>query len=134
MYLQKSFVDDFNDACNSNHDLDASGFTCSDKIVNSQMLCKSISGFDCIPCRKISGFDSKEVTVGISPQRCYKNIFHRDASRDDHRNPLLRDAGRDDRKNSLLRDVSRDDRRNSLLRDVSRDDSRDTSVEMPSYR
>ena len=51
-------------------------------------------------------------TVGISLGIHCRNIFHKDASRDDCRNSLLRDAGRNDCRNSLLRDASRDNSRN----------------------
>ena len=95
------------------------------------MLCRSISGFDCIPCSKCLGFDGIDVTVGISLYRRSKNIFHRYGSRNDRRNSFLRDTGRDDCRNSLLRDVSRDDRRNSVLRDVCRDGCMNVTVEMP---
>ena len=134
MYLQKSFVHGCSDTCNGSYDLDASGLTSLDTIVNSQLFCTGISGFGCIPCRNISGFDGIEVTVEISPQRRSRNIFHRDASRDDCRKLLLRDVRKDDCRNSLLKDVSRDNCRSSLLRDASRDDSRDTTVDMPSQR
>ena len=100
-----------------------------DKIVNSRMHCRNISGVYGIR-RNISGVDSIEVTVDISLQRCRRNIFYRDASRDDGRNLLLRDAGRDDCRNSFLRDVSRDNSRNPLIREVSRDDCRDITVEI----
>ena len=43
-----------------------SGFTCLDNIINSQILCRSISGFECISCRNILGFDGIYVTIGIS--------------------------------------------------------------------
>ena len=66
MYLQKSFTYDCSDACNGSHDLDASRFTCLDKIVNSRMFCRSISGFGYIPCTNISGFDGIGVIVEIS--------------------------------------------------------------------
>ena len=115
MYLQKDFTYGCSDVYNGNHDLDTSGFTCLDNIINTKILCTSIPGFECIPYRKV-GFDSICVTVGISLQRRCRNIFHRDVSIDDRRNLLCRDA-------------SRDDCRNSLLRDTSRDDSRDTTVE-----
>ena len=55
MYLYKSFADGCIDTYNDNHDLDASGFTWLDRIVNSQMFRRSISGFGGIG-----------VTVGIS--------------------------------------------------------------------
>ena len=63
--MQKSFANGYSDACNGNDGLDASGFTCLDEIVNSQMLCRSISDFDSIPCWNSLGFDCIEVTVGI---------------------------------------------------------------------
>ena len=98
------------------------------------MLCRNISGFDGIPCTNISDFEGIYVTVGIFSQRCRRNKFHRDTSRDDCKNPLLRDAGRKDRRNSFLRDISRDNCRNPFLRYASRDDHIEITVEMPLSR
>ena len=42
-------MDDCSDVCDGNHDLDASGFTCLDKIVNSGLLCRNISGLNVYP-------------------------------------------------------------------------------------
>ena len=38
MYSWKSCIDDCSDTCNGNHNLDASGFTCLDKIVGPQLI------------------------------------------------------------------------------------------------
>ena len=45
MYLYNNFSYDCNDACNGNHDMAISSFTWLDIIVNSQLSCRSISGF-----------------------------------------------------------------------------------------
>ena len=66
MYLKKSFAYDCSYGCNSSHDLGSSGFTCLGRIINPQIFSRSISGFECIPCTKISGFNGTGVTVGIS--------------------------------------------------------------------
>ena len=127
MYLQKSFAFDCSDACSGSHDLDASGFTCLDNIMNSQMLCRSISGLVCIPCTNISGFDGIAVTVKYLCRNVVEIYIYRDANT----NLLCRDISRDDYRIPLLRNTSRDGRRNSLCRDVSRDNSRCTIVEIP---
>ena len=142
--MYKDFVYGCSDECEGIHALGASGFICLGAFINPRIFCKSISGFECIPCTNTSGFDGVDVTVGLSSWRHRRNIFHIDVSRDDRRDPLLSDASRDDCRSSLRRDVSRDDSRNLLcrdvcrdgrrtlhLRDVSRDDSRCTVVEMP---
>ena len=147
--MQKYFTYGYSDECDGIHDLGVSGFTCLGVIINPQIFCKNISGFDGIG-----------VTVGISSQRRCRNIFHRDVSGDASTNllcrdssgddciiPLCRDTSRDDRiitflrvtsrdnhRNLLCRDVSRDGCGISLLRDASKDDSRCTTVEMPLQR
>ena len=143
--LYKDFVYGCSDECEGIRPLGASCFICLGAFINPQIFCKSISGFECIPCTNTSGFEGVDVTVGLSSWRHCRNIFHIDVSRDDRRVPLLRDASKDDRRSSSCRDTSRDDRRNLFrkdacrdgcrtlhLRDVSRDDSRCTVVEMPS--
>ena len=86
-----------------------------------------VSGFTCIPCTSISGFDSVAVTVRISLLKSRRNIFHRDAST----NLLCRDVNRDDYRIPLLRNTSRDGCKNSRGRVVCRDNSRTIIVEMP---
>ena len=110
----------------------ASGFICLGAFIHPRIFCKSISGFECIPCKNTSGSDGVDMTVGLSSWRHCRNIFHIDVSRDGRRDPLLRDATRDDRRSSSRRDTSRDDRRNLLCRDVCRDDIRYTAVDKAS--
>ena len=142
--MYKDFVYGCSDECEGIHDLGASGFICLGTFINPRIFCKSISGFECIPCTNTLGFDGVDVTVGLFSERHCRNIFNIDASRDNRRVPFLRNATRDDCRSSLRRDTSRDDCRNLLcrdacrdghrtlhLRDVSRDDSRCTVVEMP---
>ena len=68
------------------------------------------------PCRNITGFACIDRTVEIPLQRCHRNMFLRDLSRDSLR--ILH-----------LGDVSRDVCRNPLLKDASKDDCRDTTIE-----
>ena len=51
---------------NGGHDLGAPDFTCFGRIINLQIFCRSISGFECTPCAKISGFEGICVTIDIS--------------------------------------------------------------------
>ena len=64
--LYKDFIYSCSDECEGSHDLGVSGFTCLGAIINPRIFCKSISGFECIPCTNISGFDGIGVTVEMS--------------------------------------------------------------------
>ena len=108
--LQKYLTYGCRDECDGINDSGGSDFTCSSVIINPQIFCRTISGFDGIG-----------VTVGISSQRRRRNIFHRDVSGDASKKLLGRDASRDDPIITLLRDTIRDNRRNLLRGDVSRE-------------
>ena len=143
--MYKDFVYGCSDECKGIHVLDASGFICLGAFINPRIFCKSISGFECIPCTTPSGFDGVDVTVGLCSWRHCRNIFHIDGSRDNHRVvQLLRDASRDNCRSSscknasidncrnlLCRNACRDGRRTLHLRDISKNDIRCTVVEMP---
>ena len=96
--MYKNFVYGCSDGCEGIHTLGASGFTCLGAFINPRIFCRSIPGFECIPCTNILGFDGTGVSIGISLQRCRRNIFHIDASIDDCRNLLRRDVNIDGRR------------------------------------